>query len=259
MIQDRVGSANIRVTLTDAQADAALRKVLADGDPGLLGVQEWDGPTPPANDLTARAVTDPRLETVTRVSHRRWARPDHADGPCGPVVYDGSRYGLLTIRGVTIAKAGLMGRLPGRRDGLPASVATLAIFEDEVLGGQAALIDAHLTAEVQHGRGYWADATHAARVRRHKQERAGLRTLARRQLAAGRRVYVVADTNFDGMPLPPLTACWEGHPHAEGTGTLGSRTPDYVYAADDAAAVQIIPTASDHDAVVATYHRQERA
>ena len=61
----------------------------------------------------------------------------------------------------------------------------------------------------------------------------------------GFRVYVTGDTNFDGMPLAPLVACWVGHPRKEAAGTLGARTPDYIYAPEKAATV---PHSTEHKA-----------
>lgn len=228
---DRVGTANIRVTLSLEEAIAALLHVLEVGRPGLLGVQEWGHPLVrlPDGYLMARA------------------------GGGGPVVYQGERYRLHGIRGVVIAAAQDVGHLAGRRDHLGASILTVAIFDDQETDEAATLANMHLTAEVQLGKVYRADPDHRLRVERHKDERRGIR----HELAAvAGAAYLVGDTNFDGMKVAGMRSCWDSAPHLEGAGTLGGRTPDYVYGRGRATHVQVIPTASDHDAVVATYPRR---
>lgn len=242
-VVDVVGTANIADWISDAEAERALTIFIGE-HPELAGLEEWG------------VSRDRILERLLAHTLLKWARP--AGGRGGPVLYDGSRYQLLHCRGVVIAKAGFMGHLPGRRDTLPPSYATVAVFQDEVLDEEVTLVVIHLTAEVQVGARYRPDSDHAERVRRHRKERRGASRVVRAQQRAGRRVYVVGDTNFDGMPLPPLTPCWAGHAAQEKAGTLGGRTVDYVYAPDRATTVRVIKTPSDHKAVVATYRRQEK-
>lgn len=252
-IVDVIGTANIEVTLTDEQADAALWVVLRHA-PQLLGVEEWDGPKPALNgDAWTEAKGDSRLAKILANTGYKWARPRTGGNP---IVYASKRYGLLNCYAELLHKASFAGHLAGRKSMLPASRATVGIFEDLVLGGTDALVVIHLTAEVQNAAGnYRLDAAHALRVVRHRIERRKVRLLVLELRRAGHRVKVVGDTNFDGMPLPPLVPCWDEHAKAEATGTLGSRTVDYVYADKPASRVTIIPTASDHDAVVAEYPR----
>jgi hypothetical protein len=190
-----------------------------------------------------------------RHSHYRFRAPA---GGGNPVVWNATRYRLISIDRVELVGAEFVGHLPGRKSRLPASTATVAVFEDLVLGGEVVLIVIHLTAEVQVGAGYRTDLAHRLRVRRHKRERARSSASSATSSAPGAVVRVVGDTNFDGMTLPPLTSCWVGHKRDEAAGTLGRRTVDYVFARGHSADVQTLPTRSDHDAVVAIYRRKEK-
>lgn len=229
-----VGTANVRDTLPEARAFATVNRVLEVAEQRLhipvliLGLQEWKWGTPnlPKGYL--------------------FARPK---GGGGPFVFDVRRLQLDSIDGVPLAPAGHVGHLAGRKSDLPESIATVAewTFEDE---SSLTGTDFHLTAEVQKGKGYRTDPAHALRVARHKVERHALHHELTTQ--RGRR-FAVGDSNFDGMLLPPLVSCWVGHDRAEAAGTLGDRTPDYVYAEDRAHEVTVIRDMSDHDAGVATY------
>jgi hypothetical protein len=252
-VEDQVGSCNAYVMLTDRQRVTLIRNVLTQGAPGLLGVQEWAGPKPDLTDLTRRrrAIDDLLMDATSRTFYK-FGRPKGG----GPLVWDSSRYDLQKLYTEQLVGPGFVGHLTGRRDRLGPSLATVGVFVDEVLDEDAALVDVHLTAEVQKGKGYRTDPDHLLRVLRHRRERRALRLLVRRLRRERIRVYVTGDTNYDGMTLPPLISCWVGHPDQEAAGTLGSRTPDYVYGPQRAASVMRIPTRSDHDAVVATYRRK---
>lgn len=251
-VLDEIGTCNAYVVLSDAQAEQLLHDVLTDLQPGLLGIQEWDGPKPDLATLNVRGrAVDELLERTLQNTRYRFARPA---GGGNPVVWDASRYHLVSIKRRTLVGQEFVGHLAGRKSKLPASTVTVAVFEDQILGGHVTLIVMHLTAEVQAAGRYYTDLKHALRVRRHKRERAGVARIAAAQRG---RAYVTGDTNFDDMNLPGLVPCWAGHARQEATGTLGHRTVDYVYAADRATRVQIKSTRSDHDTVVATYRRQE--
>lgn len=250
MKTDRPGTCNIKVDLSDADAEQVLKRFLHVGHPQLAGILEWDGPKP---DLNPR-VTDERLQKATADTRYRFARPRDAGSP---QVYDAVRYHLMSMLPVRLVGAEFVGHLPGRKSRLGPSTASVGIYEDRLLGGEATCIAAHLTAEVERGGGYRTDLAHRLRVRRHKRERRALARLVRKHQERGRRVYVVGDFNYDGMALEPLVACWVGHKRAEQSGTLGNRSVDYVYAEDRAMSVQVIPTKSDHDGVVAVYRRKE--
>lgn len=237
MTVDVVASANIKDTLPVGVADGAVNKVLLH-KPVLLGLQEWSRGAPACIDGTVY----------------RYVR---SSGGGGPVIYNANRFELLNTRTKVLAGAGFVGKLPGRRSTLSESRAAVYVFADELGMEDVALVNIHLTAEVQKGKGYLHDLAHRLRVARHKLERLHLRLLVRR-LSRRHRVYVVGDTNYDGMSLKPLTSCWENWPKAEATGTLGHRSVDYVFAPDHPlAAPRQVSTASDHDAIVVTYFRRK--
>ncbi|HYF71835.1 MAG TPA: hypothetical protein VD864_03385 [Nocardioides sp.] len=166
----------------------------------------------------------------------------------GPIVYT-DRFSALHCRAVTLARREFVGHLPGRKNRLPASIANLTVLHDDQTGGELAVINFHLTAEVQSGGKYRRDLAHRLRVQRHKRERRRLSREVRRQQRRGREVFALGDTNYHGMPLPPLRSCWRGR---EG-GTLGHRAVDVVYAGTEADVVRTVVTGSDHRAVVVAY------
>lgn len=233
-LETRVGTANIKVTLSNDDAEVALWKVIREEHPDLLVLTEWGRGR---NHI---------LNEVSRRSHLRWDRPDLGGGP---VLYDGSRYSPLRTNARILARQAWVGRLTGRKATLPDSVATEVILYDDLLCREVAVIGFHLTAEVQYGAGYRTDRAHRARVKRHRHERKRLARIVRRHRKADRLAYAAGDGNFDGMTLPPLTSCWTGRKG----GTLGNRAVDIVFAEQPAIRVDLTRTGSDHDAVVATY------
>lgn len=236
MIQDRVGTLNERETVPNKTAEADLHAWLADSAPELAGLNEW---SPDRDQILQRLP-----------STMKWTRPE-GHGPVA--LWNATRYELIRCWGHTLVKAGYVGRLPGRKSNLPASIATCATFQDEVRDEKVGLIVCHLTAEVQNKYGdYHPDASHKARVRRHKKERRALKRLVKRLQRRGCTVFVVGDTNYQDMPLRPLISCWRGKRHE---GTLGGRCVDYVYGEDDADHVRTWKGHSDHKAVVAVYKR----
>lgn len=234
---DHIGTANIKDTLGDADVETSLRLWLDEGVE-LGGLQEFG------------KQRDHILAKMAKTRHLAFGRGEQGGGP---LVYNPTRYGLLRpIKTKTLVGGGIVGRLPGRRSKLGPSFATLGVFHDEILGERVTLISAHLTAEVQQGKGYRTDKAHRARVRRHKAEVRALRRLERRRRLLGNRVLVVMDSNFDGLELPPLTSCWDNRRGA----TLGSRAVDLVFAPQAAESVKTVATKSDHRAVVAVYRRK---
>lgn len=226
-----VVTANIFKGLDRAGATLALAEVLAH-DPDLGGLQEW-GPH-----------RDHILDDAKRYDSAR------APEGGGPVFWRRDRYGLVrSCRAVELAPRSFVGKILGRKSTLPESLATLAILCDDETGREVAVINFHLTAEVQSGGVYRSDRDHARRVRRHRRERRHLMRLVRRQCRKGRTVYALGDTNYDAMTLPPLTSCWEDR---DG-GTLGKRAVDVIYADESAKTVRTFDTGSDHRAVIATY------
>lgn len=238
VVQDRIASVNVKDTLDNVQAAGALRKVIDQTAPEIIGLQEWG------------RHRDSILQALKRDGWA-WARSSVGGGP---VPFKADRYALVRCRAHVLATRSFVGRLPGRRPTLDDSLATLVLLYDEVLDEEVCVVNYHLTAEVQDRHGnYHDDAAHAPRVKRHKREVATLRRIARNQKRKGRRCYFIGDSNFDGLQIPPLVSCWHQRPG----GTLGSRAVDCVHAPQKAADVQIIPTASDHHAITVTYKRSQ--
>lgn len=229
----RVACANVKVTLDHFGAAQALEDVLA-LNPDLGGLQEW----PSGRDVLLR-----------KASSYDFAR-NSAGG--GPVFWRRDRYGLVRCRAVVLARRSFVGHLTGRKSTLPASVATLVVLCDDDTGAEVAVVNYHLTAEVQYGGGYRTDKAHRPRVRRHKREVARLTRLARRQWRKGRRVYLIGDSNFDGLRVKGFRSCWTGPDLPDG-GTLGNRRVDIVFAATVPKRVRLVKTPSDHRAVVVDY------
>lgn len=226
----RVATANVRVTLDHFEAAHALAEVLA-LNPDVGALQEWG------------KGRDALLRSASRYDYAR-----NAIGG-GPVYWRRDRFALVRCRAVVLARREYVGRLLGRKSTLPASVATLAILCDDETGGEVAVVNFHLTAEVQSGGRYRRDLGHRLRVQRHKREVRRLGRLGRRQHRKGRLVYLLGDTNYDGLRVPGLVSCWEGR---DG-GTLGKRAVDVVFADRPAKAVRTVTTGSDHRAVVCDY------
>lgn len=228
----RVATANVFKGLDHKQAAHALVEVLA-FMPDLGGLQEW--PTGRDSILKSAAAYD-------------FARND-AGG--GPVFWRRDRYALVRgPRAVVLARRSFVGHLTGRKSTLPTNYATLAILCDDETGGEVAVINFHLTAEVQYGGGYREDKAHRARVRRHKREKRKLGRVARRQKRKGRKVYALGDGNYDGLRIRGLVSCWVGQPH---TGTLGKRCVDAVFSTHKSRLVTTVATGSDHRAVISDY------
>lgn len=225
----RLASANIFKGMSLEEARAAVDTVLI-RRPDILALQEWGSH---------------RDGILRKLPGYGFCRP--AEGG-GPVVY-GTRFSPVRCRAVVLARREFVGHLIGRKSQLPASVANLTILCDDKDGGEVAVVNFHLTAEVQYGGTYRRDLGHALRVRRHRRERRRLSRLVRRQQHKGRTVYALGDGNFDGMTLPPLRSCWRGRKG----GTLGGRAVDVVFAETESDAVKTIDTGSDHRAVVVTY------
>ena len=238
-----VATANIRYTLSDPAFETALRKVLGE-NPDLLGLQE------------AGTNRDHIIRAVCLELGYAFAR---AKGG-GPVLWRLEHFAPvpLSVKPIRLAGREYVGHLPGRKDRLPASIATEVILYDtrdtsgEPAGGVTVVLSYHLTAEVQMGAGYRKDLAHRLRVMRHKREKRRLGHRARTAKRRGREVYPMGDGNFDGMTLGGFVSCWEGR---DG-GTLGPRAVDIVFADRAATRLHTIPTASDHDALIVTYKEQ---
>lgn len=231
-VETVVATANIRDTLDQTAAGHALALVL-EHHPDILALEEW----PKGRDHLVKAAGLGQ------------ARPAQGGSP---VTWRKDRFGLVSCHGHTLSRVELVGHLIGRKARLPKSIANVTVLHDDHTGFDVAVISFHLTAEVQFAGQYRTDLAHRLRVARHKRERRRLGRIVRRQLAKGRDPIPLGDTNFDGMELPPLISCWDGHPG----GSLGGRAVDIVFATHPADRVETQPTASDHDAVIVTYRKE---
>ena len=228
--ETRVITANVPIRKLSPDQRARALKTILDRHPHYVGLQEW------GEDLL-----------LAGAERRGFGRARAKGGP--PILFDLGRTGLLRVHPRRLARAEMVGHLVGRKSRLPASIATEAIFEDDELG-EGAVIDAHLTAEVQRDGTYRTDLAHRLRVMRHRRERRRLRRRVQHHLSKGRWVRVTVDGNFDGLELPPLISCWDGR---RDVGTLGKRTVDIVFGDQAAEGVEEFHTGSDHLAVEATY------
>lgn len=227
----RVATANLFKGMPLEKVRAGVDTLYTHG-PDVAALQEWvRGRDSVLRDLRRRGLS--------------FCRPSEGGGP---IVYT-SRFSPARCRGVTLARRELVGHLPGRKDRLPASIANLTILVDDATDDELAVVNFHLTAEVQYAGRYRRDPAHLLRVRRHKREVRRLTRLARRQRHKGRRVFLCGDTNYDGLRIKGLVSCWEGHAGH----TLGPRAVDTVFAETPAHSVKTVVTGSDHRAVVVTY------
>jgi GH25 family lysozyme M1 (1,4-beta-N-acetylmuramidase) len=230
-VLERVAVCNMRVTVPDKPAGEGLRRV--------CGV----------SDVVAALESGGRMDVLRAIPGWTWLRG--AGAP--PVGVRAGRYARHSVESVTLAKGRRVNPLPGRRTRLPDMNATVVVTHDgsETVG----IIATHFPASVESGGVYKRIAGKLTlRAVMHRQGRTALRKHAETLAATCDRVYVMADTNFHLMRFlgaPRLVSCWDGR---KPVGTHGKRTIDIVYAwGRKAASVRTIPTASDHDAVVATY------
>jgi hypothetical protein len=251
-VEDRVGTCNAYVVLTDAQAEQLLRRVLVDGAPGLLGIQEWDGPKPDLTELgkSSHAI-DVLLEHATKATHYRFGRPV-GGGPAG--------LGRQPLRPPEALQRGSRRRRVRRPPRRPQ--------------GPPPRLHRHRRAVRRRG------PRRGRRPRRLPPHRRGAGAPATAPTPpTGPCPPAPPRAPRPAAPRPPAAA--QGLPrlrrrrhqlrrHAAGTahqlldrprGSGGRRNPrpphpDIVYAPARARDVERIPTRSDHDAVVAIYPRR---
>jgi hypothetical protein len=241
-VKTKVMSSNLLFKLSAEQFEAALRKVLAD-DPDTCSLQE----------VLKANHRDGILNRVCKELGYAWARAKGGE----PVLWKISRYGkdARWVRPVLLARAEFVGHLPGRKDRLPASIATEVGLNDLLTGKVVVVIDYHMTAEVQDVQGgntYKKELKYRLRVLRHKREKRRLGRRGRAHLKNGRVVRLTGDGNFSGMQIGGFKNCWTGHagpPH----GTLQGRPVDIIFDVDQSDALKTIKTASDHDTLVCNY------
>lgn len=225
-----IATANVFAHLDLDQAAHVLDQVLAER-PDFGGLQEW-------------ARGRDRLLNAAKGYHH--ARGNHGGGP---VFWKADRYSATHVRSITLARQSFVGRLVGRKSTLPDSVATEVVLHDDRTGRELAILNFHLDAEVQTGGRYRTDKAHRPRVRRHKREVRKITRRARHHRKHGRDFTALGDTNFTDLEIRGLTSCWKGRAGH----TLGKRAVDVIYRDAEPLRVKTIPTASDHDAVVAIY------
>ena len=234
----RVATVNLFYGLPPAAFRIGLTEVLRD-KPDVVVIQE------------AGTARDAVIQQVATLYGYEWAR---APGG-GPVMWVRNLYTLRSCTAVRLAGREFVGHLPGRKSRLPASIATAIVLADEVAGGDRAVLDFHLTAEIQDMQtgGYKRDLAHRLRVMRHKRERRRLGRRGRMQQRRGRTVYPAGDGNFHGMTLRGFRNSWTN----QSFGTLGPRQVDIVFAATKPFQLWTVETPSDHDALVVTYKETE--
>jgi hypothetical protein len=235
-MSDRILTMNEKDTLPLDIARLDLLHILDIARPTIAALEEWG----------------PSRDAILETCGYSWARGPRGGGP---VLWDEHRGRKHKVRSVRLAFPEFVGHLPGRKTRLGANFATEVILGDlpgdGPDGSQTVVIEYHLTAEVQDRTGkYLPGLTHALRVRRHKKEKHRLGRRARMHKRRGAKVYVLGDSNFDGMQLGGFVNCWTGHPG----GSLGGRAVDIVFAATGpVGAPHVMKTHSDHQAVVVTY------
>lgn len=230
----RVLTMNEKDTLSVAVAIIDLEHVLRLSHPHVGGLQEWN------------AVRDSETEKALSKLGCSFTRGPRGGGP---VFWQDRLFDEHAARSIRLSAGEFVGHLVGRKTRLPASWCT-EVTLDVLGGGQLVVLNAHMTAEVQNPDGsYRKDPGHLLRVMRHKREKRRLGRRARHHKRKGRRVFVVADTNFDGMTLGGFTSCWSKR---DGN-TLGWRAPDIVFTDREPKTVATYPTHSDHRAVCAIY------
>ncbi len=246
-----VASANVLFTLRDDEAAEALHAIL-DREPDLVGLQEWGVSRYPLLSETGWL----RLPFLRGVRLRRsggggaagyvWAVP--LLGGC-PVGARGDRFELLECHVRILGWFGRADRSAGPPSIAVPRVITIAVFRDQRSDRVLTVLNFHLSPRVQASGRYRQDRPRL--VARHQAEVRNLSQLVAEQLARGRVVYAVGDSNFDGLRLPGLTSAWEGR--GSEPGTLGShRKIDDVHGPGPSTTVALLTNASDHKAVVVT-------
>ena len=243
MSQLVVATANVLRSLSRHDAATSLEAVLA-RRPDIVGLQEWG--------ITRWALLGEsgRVRVVPG-----WRRSSATDGYlwCVPV-YGGCSVGVRAERfDLVDARLSLLGT-PGRADnparplGLePPRVATVVRLEDREAPRRRSVICFHLVPGIQRGGSYREDRP--GLVARHRHEVRALEVLVDHERGWSDEVCALGDSNYDGLALSGLTSAWDGRSRP---GTLGGRTIDDVFGAGPATHVELVTTASDHAAVIAT-------
>lgn len=238
-----VASANVEVRLPATDRGACLDGILAE-EPDVVGLQEF-------------FVTKARTLSAYGEVRLSPGPLDFDDDP-GRFVWLGATFGdcvvglrtdRFAVESVHPLRLSRPGRAenPMRRWGIePPRTSVLVRCRVLESARPLSVISFHLVPGVQSGGAYRQDRPKL--VARHRAEAARLDAVVSRELALGRTVLAMGDSNFDGFAIPGLTSAWAGH---ERPGTHGSRTIDDVFGPGRSEDVWTVKNASDHDAVFA--------
>jgi hypothetical protein len=247
-----VVTANVLRSLPHSDARLALQVIL-DGDPDLVGLQEW-------------GVSRHRLLRETGRVHLPMApwrgsrRTDHGGtgryvwvssppllGGC-PVGARMDRFDLIDSRITIIGGFGRADRNAGPPAISVPRIVTIAVLADRQRDRVVSVVNYHLTPGVEAGGRYRPDRP--LLVARHRAEVRTVGRLVLEQLALGREVYALGDSNFDRLSLPRLVSAWEGRDDTTGTLVSTRRKIDDVHGPGPATSVTLLPNPSDHVAVL---------
>ena len=259
---DLVVSQNVWVNAPVDVAEAVLGRVL-DREPDIVGLQEWPAGRNPLLKATGNFARFPMMRRAVPGPWRPregmvWGRP--LLGPTGPIGLRGDRFELLGCRARTLTKRRRIRPTPNHpRERLPANRATVALVRDHELDQTVAVIGYHLWAGVQVDGHYSERPRDRARVDGHRDQVAALEKLVAQHLARGQVVYVLGDSNFDGLDLPGVVSAWDGRENEpRGTHREGRRKIDDVFGPSRADRVDLIDHPEpqiDHHGVLAVRRR----
>jgi hypothetical protein len=247
-----VATANVLCDLPLPAAGRTLELVL-EHSPDLVGLQEWSVRRAGLLRASGRVglVAPLAGELPRRLPRRGSARPQYRwsaplVGGCA-VGARADRYELLEATSRPVSLVG-RGENPERWWGVePPRLMTVAVYRDLRLEGTVSVVDFHLTPGVQARGQYREDRPRLAA--RHRQEIRRVQQAVDEQLALGRTVFALGDSNFDGLRLARLESAWQGR--EDEPGTHGRRRKiDDVHGPGPADAVTTLRTPSDHKAVL---------
>jgi hypothetical protein len=240
----RVATANILYKLPRARAREALDLVLAE-EPDLVGLQEWYVVRLPLLRASGSVRVTPGPPVAVPGAARRFHWVTGLGGG-NAVGARADRFDLLAAHQPWLSMPGPTDR-DDRLLGLePPREATVGVFRDREAGDTVALNSYHLVSGAVRGAAYRPDR--ARLVARHRHEVGRLERFIARLHDQGHRVYAVGDSNHHLQRFAGLTSAWEGR---DALPTCGRQTLDDVHGPGPASAVRLLPTPSDHLAVLA--------
>ena len=147
------------------------------------------------------------------------------------------RFELVSARSAVLGWFGRSDRGARPVPVLAPRFATVAVYRDRRLSRDVSVVSYHLVPGVQARGVYRSDRP--LLVARHRAEVARLNRVVAGELALGRTVYAVGDSNFDGLRVDGLTSAWDGR--AGEPGTFGPhRKIDDVHGPGPAVAVTLL-------------------